>query len=264
MVPKIIHFVWVGDQPKPELVQNCIASWRKFCPDYEIMEWGNERLTEIENQYVQEAAAAKKWAFVSDYIRLFALKRFGGFYFDSDLEITGDLETFRKFNFLTGFERGQGRRARPITALMGASKGNRIVCDLLSEYDGLKFIKDGDMDLTPNTDRITSFFRKNFGLKRRYNGETKVFLDKNSVVFPYFYFCTPKPGERNYSIHHFNGSWVEPGKRKYILKVGNWRLLKFSFALASNSKVQLYDGEKMIVKIAFKFGKRRALVLVKK
>lgn len=104
MIPKIIHFVWVGGAPKPDLVLQCINTWRRFCPDYTIMEWGNDCLGEIDNQYVHEAFHEKKWAFVSDYIRLWALKKYGGFYFDSDLEITQDIDEFRKHKFVTGYD----------------------------------------------------------------------------------------------------------------------------------------------------------------
>ena len=70
MIPKIIHYVWVGNKEKPELIKNCIASWKKYCPDYEIIEWDNEKFDKIKNKYSEEAFNLKKWAFVSDYIRL--------------------------------------------------------------------------------------------------------------------------------------------------------------------------------------------------
>ena len=69
-IPKIIHFVWIGTKPKSELILKCIESWKKFCPDYEIKEWGNDAAEKISNRYMQEALAAKKYAFVSDYLRL--------------------------------------------------------------------------------------------------------------------------------------------------------------------------------------------------
>ena len=101
MIPKIIHFVWVGDQPKSDLVLKCIATWKKYLPDYEIVEWGNDAFTKIENIYAQQAYENKKWAFVSDYLRLHALKYFGGFYFDTDLEITSDISEFRALDFVS-------------------------------------------------------------------------------------------------------------------------------------------------------------------
>ena len=95
MIPKIIHYVWVGNNEKPEIVLKCIESWKKYCPDFEIIEWNNDSLKEIDNKYVSQAFECKKWAFVSDYLRLYALKNFGGFYFDTDLEITNRLDNFK-------------------------------------------------------------------------------------------------------------------------------------------------------------------------
>ena len=79
-IPKIIHYVWVGDGEKPELVERCIASWRRYAPDYQLVEWNNEKFHQTDNLYARQAFAAKKWAFVSDYLRLYALATQGGFY----------------------------------------------------------------------------------------------------------------------------------------------------------------------------------------
>ena len=133
MIPKKIHYVWVGNQPKSKLVKACIKSWKKYCSDYEIIEWNNDALMNIDNQYVREAFEEKKWAFVSDYLRLYALKTQGGFYCDADLEITNLLDEFLNLDFVTGYENYKGNIA-PITALMGASKDNKIITDLLIKH----------------------------------------------------------------------------------------------------------------------------------
>ncbi|MEN7470513.1 glycosyltransferase family 32 protein, partial [Providencia stuartii] len=88
MIPKIIHYIWVGNNPKPQFVLDCIETWKQHLPDYEIMEWGNDCLETINNTYVNEAIKNKKWAFASDYIRLYALYNYGGIYLDSDVEVT--------------------------------------------------------------------------------------------------------------------------------------------------------------------------------
>ena len=264
MIPKIIHFVWVGDAPKPELVQKCISTWRQFCPDYEFVEWGNDELAKIDNRYVQEAAACRKWAFVSDYIRLFAIKEFGGFYFDTDLEITGNIDEFLSYGFVMGFERGDGKTARPMSALIGATKGNKIISDLLAEYNQLHFINNGMLDQTANTTRFKKYLRKEFGLKRKLDGEEKVMLRPGSVIFPYYYFCRPVTGESNFAIHHFDGSWTDAGKRKLVFSAGDWRLLKFSFPAQSKDEIKLYNTEKKILSMSLTLGKRRSLVLAKR
>jgi hypothetical protein len=258
--------VWVGNAPKPDLVKRCIASWRQCCPDYEIIEWGNRELEKIDNAYVHEAASEGKWSFVSDYIRLFALYERGGFYCDSDLELTGSLDRFREFDFVTGFERTLEKgRTRPITALMGSVPGDRVIGGLLSDYDGLHFLNDGLPDLTPNTDRITKHFARRFGLtKSKYrNGEQTVFLNERSPIFPYYYFCTPKAGQENYAIHHFNGSWVERGKRRTVARMGNLLLLKFRFRRDEDMTLPLRNGEKLIWSISANGKTIRKLALIK-
>lgn len=267
VIPKIIHFVWVGAAPKPDLVTRCMASWVKFCPEYEIIEWGNSQLSKINNAYAQEAAEAGKWAFVSDYMRLYALYKHGGFYFDSDLELTAPIESFRKYDFLSGFEKTlDGKRVRPITALMASAPQNPIIGSLLSEYENIHFNQNGVTDLTTNTDRITRHFRKKYALKKsQFNrGRSTLFLEENSVIFPYYFFCTPERGFENYAIHHFNGSWVPPGKRKVLTTIRNWRILKFTLKDQESAKSHITNDEKFFVQIPLPGKKKRALVLVRR
>lgn len=267
VIPKIIHFVWVGTATKPQLVNRCMASWAEFCPDYELVEWGNAQLAEIDNVYVHEAAEAGKWAFVSDYLRLHALFKFGGFYFDSDLELTAPVERFRIHKFLTGFEKTlDGRRVRPVTALMAAAPENPIIGSLLSEYEHLRFYHNGTPDLTTNTDRITKHLQKNFGLKKSKfdGGEKSIYLDKSSVIFPYYFFCTPKTGAENYAIHHFNGSWVPPGRRKTLSTIGNWQILKFTLKEGENARSHINNNEIFILQVPLPGKKKRALALIRR
>lgn len=120
MIPKKIHYVWVGDKPKPELVLKCIASWKKHLPDYEIIEWGNDFLNTINNKYVQEATLAKKWAFVSDYIRLYALYHQGGIYLDTDVIVKANLDQFLTHDFFTSYEIYHSTILPMMTAVIGA------------------------------------------------------------------------------------------------------------------------------------------------
>ena len=100
MIPKKIHYVWVGTAEKPDSVIKCIESWKKYCPDYEIIEWGNEEFEKIKNKYARQAFENKKWAFVSDYIRLYALYNHGGIYLDTDVEITQNIDRFLVHDFV--------------------------------------------------------------------------------------------------------------------------------------------------------------------
>ncbi len=264
MIPKILHYVWVGDQEKPELVLKCIESWKKYCPDYEIKEWGNEVLKNIDNAYVKEAFKARKWAFVSDYLRLYALKTYGGFYVDSDLEITANLDEFCSYEFVSGYE-NYNHYISPITALMGASKESKIITSLLKDYDDKHFIlPDGTYDQTTNTITITHFFEREYGLKKPYDGTKRTLLGKDGIIEPYFIFCRPEIGKKNVSIHHFNGSWVDGYSRKKIFSFGRWSWVKFKKLKKITSIVlPLKPDEKIVFSIKRKLNSR-IFALVKK
>ena len=101
MIPKIIHYCWFGRNPLPELAQKCIASWKKYLPDYEIKEWNEDNFDVNIIPYTAEAYAAKKYAFVSDYARFWILYKYGGIYFDTDVEVIRPIDDIiAKGNFM--------------------------------------------------------------------------------------------------------------------------------------------------------------------
>lgn len=262
IMPKIIHFIWVGNQPKPELVLACIESWRQWLPDYEIMEWGNQDLEKIDNQYVTEAFEAKKWAFVSDYLRLYALYNYGGIYLDSDVRVTKSLDSFLDHDFFSGYENYKSVFF-PITAVMGAKKKNSIIKNLLDEYDGLSFITaDGSYNLETNTSRISRYFDREFGLKPPYDGQNRTELADNIVLYPSYYFCTPDKGKINYAIHLFNGSWVDGFSRKLKFVLGNYSLIRFKREHYRNNTMPLSLNEKILFSV--KVSSKKTYSLIKK
>lgn len=226
MIPKIIHYVWVGNQEKPELVLKCIESWKKYCPDYKIIEWNNEALKQINNLYVSQAFENRKWAFVSDYLRLYALNKHGGIYCDTDLEITQNIDKFLENDFFTGYEKWRETYS-PITALMGAKPHHPIINDLLNEYQNIPFIKNDIMDQTTNTARISLYFAKYFQIEKPYNGNNKTVLAPQCIIYPSYFFCTPENDRENYSIHHFNGSWLEPYSRQHAYSFLKYKIIQF-------------------------------------
>ena len=120
MIPKIIHYCWFGRNEKSEKIKFCMDSWKKYLPDYEIIEWNEDNFHINEIKYVNEAYDKKKWAFVTDYVRAYALYKKGGIYLDTDVEITGNLDTFLTHGAFSGFE----SKGYPFTALWGANKGH--------------------------------------------------------------------------------------------------------------------------------------------
>ena len=92
VIPKIIHYCWFGGNPKSEKIQWYIDTWSKYCPDYRIIEWNENNFDVEENIYCKEAYAARKWAFVSDYVRIKVLYEYGGIYMDTDIEVVKNLD----------------------------------------------------------------------------------------------------------------------------------------------------------------------------
>lgn len=241
-IPKIIHYCWFGNNPKSKLVKQCIESWKKYLPDYEIREWNDKDLKKCKNAYVQEAYKAKKWAFITDYFRLYALYDYGGIYFDSDNEVFKSFDEFLGLNFFSGYENYKGK-VFPFTAVIGAQKGNKIVKDLLDEYKDLHFIKtNGEFDLYPNTARVTDYFKRTYNLMPPYDENCKKVLEDGCILFPSNIFCNYEEGI-SYAVHHFNGSWLGgKSKKNNLLK------LIFSVYNQNNHKVVCIWGFKIKIR----------------
>ena len=214
MIPKTIHYCWFGRNPKPELAEKCIRSWKKYCPDYKIIEWNEDNFDiSAAPLYVRQAYEAKKWAFVTDYVRLWAMYTYGGIYMDTDVQVIKPLDRFLQYEALSGFE----AETQIPTGLMACREGFPLFGEFLHEYDEIAFINDdGSLDLTTNVLRITALCSK-YGFVP--NGKEQTFA--GFTIFPTEYFC-PKSWEtgklhktkNTYTIHHFNASWWSDEQRK--------------------------------------------------
>ncbi len=261
MIPKIIHYVWVGDAPKPDLVQKCIASWKECCPDYQIMEWGNDALKYVDCAYVREAVQCKKWAFVSDCLRLYALNKFGGIYCDADLELTRPLDEFLKHDFFMGLEKF-AKDYNPMTAIIGAVPGNPIVSDLLGAYNHRRFLIDGEMDLTTNVATIGRYLKQRFPFfNPEENKVTR--LTGNMVIYPVHYFCNSEDGQNNYAIHHYAGSWLGDYLRKKKFSIGRYAVVSIKKVRPNPTEpIPIKKDEKILLK--FQRDKRRTLFVLER
>ncbi len=218
MIPKKIHYCWFGGNPLSEETKKYIESWKKYCPDYEIIEWNENNFDINSNVYVKEAYQAKKWAFVTDYVRLYVMYNYGGIYMDTDVEVIKNLDLYLNNHAFSGFE-----TATDIpTGIMACEKNFPLFKEFLEYYDNRHFIlKDGKMDLTTNVVTITNICKK-YGLKRN----NKYQIIKGFALYPNDFFC-PKSHvnneinltENTATIHHFAGSWLndEAKKRKKLL-----------------------------------------------
>jgi mannosyltransferase OCH1-like enzyme len=217
-IPRIIHYCWFGSKPLPSLAIKCIKSWKKYLPDYKIMRWDEDSFDVNAHPFTKEAFESKKWAFITDYVRLYVLNEVGGVYMDSDVEIIKPIDEFLIHSAFSSFE-------SPLlipTGLMSSSKQNIWIKILLEYYDNKHFIdNDGNPELIPNTNIITHISKEIFNLKISNSYQV---LDGGVHIYPSEYFCpmnweTQKiePTNNSFALHHFAGSWIEgKEKEKYI------------------------------------------------
>jgi hypothetical protein len=220
MIPKIIHYCWFGRNPLPPLAVKCINSWKKYLPEYEIKEWNEDNFNIQEYIFAKEALESKKYAFISDVCRLYALKEFGGIYMDTDVEVLKPLDIFLHHTAFSGFENDNSVP----TGMMASIKGGTWVNELLAYYDNRHFLKgDGKVDSVSNTFIITNMMKKKGFIMNNKFQEIQDYV----TFYPNDYFCPKsyKTGEINltsnsYCIHHFAKSWIPAyGRWKNIFKM---------------------------------------------
>lgn len=219
-IPKVIHYCWFGGKEKPEIVKSCLDTWKIQLPDYEIREWNEENFDVLKScKYVKEAFSAKKWAFVSDYVRLYALYNYGGIYFDTDLEVLRNLDKFLKNDSFMGAE----SRHTISTAIIGSIAKQKWIKDLLEIYHKNNFInQDGSYNVLPNSKLIQNYLETKYD----YNvSENIVEFEKGFRVYPMDYFSpincytgVKKITKNTYTIHLYDNSW-KSNKEKLKRKI---------------------------------------------
>lgn len=231
MIPKRIHYCWFGKGKMPELAVKCINSWKRILPDYELIRWDEETFDINSCDYVREAYEARKYAFVTDYVRLFALYNYGGIYMDTDVEVFQNLDRFLGNVAFSGFE----NESSIPTGIMAAEKGYHCFGELLNDFRTKHFfLENGKYDYTTNVETITNYYRR----KGLVPNNTKQVID-GFLVMPAITFC-PAPEDiikKNmsliYTVHHKNGSWiphelrVDKNSFKYRYKIKIKKLIKF-------------------------------------
>ena len=226
MIPPIIHYCWFGRGPMPELALKCIDSWHKFMPDYDYKLWNEDNFDIKSNLYVSEAYEARKYAFVSDYVRLYALLLEGGIYLDTDVEVLKSMDDLRHFDGFIGYE---GTKYHPIgTGTIASKARGEWVKQQIKEYDDIHFIlADSTYDTTTNPVRITNVMKGN-GFQP--NGREQDYLDMH--IFPVDYFCPRQTtGEylitkNTYCDHHFMGTWDDKEKSSLSKWIGRRNLTR--------------------------------------
>lgn len=142
MIPKIIHYCWFGEREKPKLVKRCIESWRVHCPDYKLIEWNENNVDINEYPYLRWCFENKKWAYLSDFVRLLVVEKYGGIYLDTDVEIV------KKFDYLLEYEAFYGYENSNYVATglgFGAVKGHITLEAMKNEYSNIVPDKNGNI-----------------------------------------------------------------------------------------------------------------------
>lgn len=224
MIPKIIHYCWFGGNPLPPLAEKCLKSWKKYCPDYELVRW-DESNFDIASAplYVRQAYDAKKWAFITDYVRLFALTEYGGVYMDTDVQVLCPLDAFLKHRAFSGFE----DETHVPTGIMASEKGFPLFEELLHYYDTATLYDDeGNIPFQTNVLIITEILERKGLQKNNQYQEIEGF-----ALYPKDFFCPKSYSDgriyktkNTITIHHFNGSWHT--KEQAERKLARWKAEK--------------------------------------
>lgn len=209
MIPKKIHYCWFGRGEMPQAAKDCMASWKKYMPDWEYKLWNEDNFDVHCNAYCSEAYKAGKYAFVSDVARLKALHDDGGLYLDTDVEVFRSFEPLLHHHAFAGFE--GCKRVLVATCVMASEPGTEWVKEQLSYYNGRHFIlPDGSQDHTTNVLYMTTRMRENGFVQ---NGKEQDYKDLH--VFPVDYFSPRHTTgeyirtENTYSDHLGMGSWTD-------------------------------------------------------
>lgn len=235
MIPKIIHYCWFGRNPLPESAQKCIASWRKFLPDYEIKEWNEDNFDVNIIPYTQQAYEAKKYAFVSDYARFWILYHYGGLYFDTDVEVIKPMDDIIERGAFMGIEKKAFLDGRPMVNPglgLGAEQGSKFYQKMLDDYAKKSFLMpDGSLNTSTIVEHTT---------KMLYSVGMAPISDKQEVcgiwIYPEQVFCPMDSTTgiirimpETVSIHHYDCSWM------------NHKSLRFQLHLLKNCIYRIID-----------------------
>lgn len=245
-IPKIIHYCWFGGNPLPQDAQQCIASWKKYLPDYEIKEWNESNFDVNCCPYVKEAYEAKKYAFVSDYARFFVLYQEGGLYFDTDVEIIRNIDHIVAAGNFMGFEKSWATQQGSISNSqklgvnpglgLGVAPGLGLLRELLNFYELKKNFAVEDGTVVTYTTEIL----KKHGLADKHMIQQVA----DVIIYPADYFCPMDSTtgittltDNTVSIHHYSCSWIDHNTI-------NWRL-----HILKNKLIVLF-GEKWVMRIS--------------
>lgn len=212
MIPKTIHYCWFGKKPLPELALKCIASWRKYLPDYEIIEWNENNFDVYQIPYTKQAYKCKKYAFVSDYARFKILYEHGGIYFDTDVEVIRPLDDIIEQGAFFGCENVRNEYFCAPGLGFACNPGLDICKEMLDYYENAKFIlPNGQYNLKTVVRIITAILQK-----KGVSCSSEIVKYNSISFYPPNYFCPinyytneTRITDKTRTIHHYAASWVK-------------------------------------------------------
>ncbi len=213
MIPKIIHYIWLGGKPLPKIAEKCIKSWKKYCPDYEIKRWDESNLNIDCCKYSRQAFEAKRYAFVADAARFDILFNHGGIYLDIDVELYASLDKFLSDTAIMAFE---NEDAIAPGLIMACEKGNKYIQEMFEMYKNVSFLNDdGSQNLETVCEKVTNYLLK-FGLVL--NNQNQKVLDFSLYASEYFCPKSLSDGvvrktQNTVAIHHYYGSWQKKSSK---------------------------------------------------
>lgn len=217
MIPKIIHYCWFGKNPLPELAIKCIESWKKHFPDYEIKEWNEDNFNVNIIPYTAEAYRAKKYAFVSDYARFWILHKYGGLYFDTDVEVIKNMDDIIAHGAFMGCELSPNNKGGLFPSIapglgLGVEPDNTIYKDIIDSYNKKHLFNMKGLI----TETVVGIVTKILKEKKSDIDLSKICRIDDITIYPDEYFCpiTAYTGETKItnntrSIHHYTATWKD-------------------------------------------------------
>ena len=217
MIPKIIHYCWFGGKPLPKSAEKCVASWKKYLPDYEIKRWDESNFDVNAIPYTREAYAACKFAFVSDYARFWILYHYGGVYFDTDVEAINNMDDIISAGNFMGVEQQNDERITVAPGLgIGVIRENSLFGQMIEVYSRAHFLNDDGTPCLKNIVEITTEQLQKYGLRNI----SEIQECCGFTIYPKDYFCPIdydtrelKITENTRTIHHYAESWVPRSTR---------------------------------------------------
>lgn len=201
MIPKVIHYVWLGNKEKPKNIQRCMKTWKKMLPDYEFIEWNESNFDVNESEYTKKAYEAKKYAYVSDYIRAKVIYQYGGIYFDTDILVLDNFDSYLGLSAFVGFENPN----YPFTAVFGAQANHPLTKEMYDYFANREFEFDTNNQFKGvNTKSVSDILIDSFGCE--VNNSYQLLKD-DIAVYPDGFLCNPS--QNSTTIHIFTGTWME-------------------------------------------------------